>query len=82
MTTSYIGMACDRADGRAKVTGAAKYAAEYHQLGLAYGWVVSSTIARGKIAHRRCRQGAGRAGRARSLFARKCAAPGGFRSEL
>ena len=49
MTTHYIGIGCDRVDGRAKVTGSAKYAAEYQQLGLAHGWVVGSTVARGKI---------------------------------
>ena len=36
-----------RVDGRAKVTGAAKYAAEYHVPNLAYGFVVSSAIAKG-----------------------------------
>ncbi|MDR3618632.1 MAG: xanthine dehydrogenase family protein molybdopterin-binding subunit [Paludisphaera borealis] len=50
MTTAYIGQPIDRVDGLAKVTGEAKYAAEYHVPGLAYGWVVSSAAARGKIA--------------------------------
>jgi xanthine dehydrogenase YagR molybdenum-binding subunit len=36
-------------DGRAKVTGAAKYAGEYNAKGLAYGSVVTSSIARGRI---------------------------------
>ena len=49
MTTSYIGQAQNRVDGRAKVTGAAKYAAEHHVPNLVYGVVVSSTIAKGKI---------------------------------
>ncbi|MEN6437720.1 MAG: xanthine dehydrogenase family protein molybdopterin-binding subunit [Syntrophobacter sp.] len=49
MTTSYIGKPISRVDGRAKVTGEAKYAAEYHVPDLAYGWIVSSAIARGKI---------------------------------
>src|SRR5687767_12230558 len=39
----------DRVDGKAKVTGAAKYAAEYELPGLAYGVLVHSTIARGSI---------------------------------
>lgn len=44
-----IGMAVSRVDGRAKVTGDARYAAEYPAEGLLYGVVVSATIARGRI---------------------------------
>jgi xanthine dehydrogenase YagR molybdenum-binding subunit len=47
---SYLGKPTSRIDGRAKVTGAAKYAAEYHVPGLAHGFVVSSAIAKGRIA--------------------------------
>ena len=39
-----------RVDGRAKVTGAAKYAGEFNVAGLAHGAVVTSTIAKGRIA--------------------------------
>ncbi|PZO79380.1 MAG: aldehyde oxidase [Mesorhizobium amorphae] len=39
----------DRVDGRAKVTGEATYAAEFAADGLLHGFVVSSTIARGRI---------------------------------
>ena len=39
----------NRVDGRAKVTGEAKYAAEFNTPGLCYGVVVSGAIARGKI---------------------------------
>ena len=46
---AYIGTSTSRADGRAKVTGAAKYAAEFNTPGLAYASVVSSTIAKGRI---------------------------------
>jgi xanthine dehydrogenase YagR molybdenum-binding subunit len=46
---SYIGAAVSRVDGFAKVTGAAKYAAEFNMTGLAYGSVVESTIPRGRI---------------------------------
>ena len=46
----YIGTATSRVDGRAKVTGAAKYAAEFSAPGLAHGVVVTSTIAKGRIA--------------------------------
>jgi xanthine dehydrogenase YagR molybdenum-binding subunit len=48
--TSYIGAATSRVDGRAKVTGEAKYAGEFDATGLAHASVVSSTIARGRIA--------------------------------
>lgn len=47
---SYIGTATSRVDGRAKVTGAAKYAAEFNAPDLAFASVVSATIARGRIA--------------------------------
>ena len=47
--TSHFGKPISRVDGRAKVTGAAKYAAEYNVPGLAHGLVVSSTIAKGRI---------------------------------
>src|SRR5829696_2798494 len=40
----------DRVDGKAKVTGAAKYSAEYPLAGLTYGVLVGSTIAKGAIA--------------------------------
>jgi xanthine dehydrogenase YagR molybdenum-binding subunit len=46
----YIGTATSRVDGRAKVTGAAKYAAEFNVPGLAHASVVCSTIAKGRIA--------------------------------
>src|SRR5919197_248195 len=46
---SSLGKPTSRVDGRAKVTGVAKYAAEYNVPGLAHGVVVSSTIARGRI---------------------------------
>ncbi len=45
-----IGSAINRVDGREKVTGAAKYAAEYTPAGMVYGYVVSATIAKGSIA--------------------------------
>jgi xanthine dehydrogenase YagR molybdenum-binding subunit len=43
------GMAVSRVDGRAKVTGTAHYAAEIPAPDLAYGVVVSGTVARGRI---------------------------------
>lgn len=49
MTTNYIGKPESRVDGKLKVTGAAKYAAEYNVPNLHYGFVVSSHIAKGKI---------------------------------
>jgi xanthine dehydrogenase YagR molybdenum-binding subunit len=48
--TSYIGSPTSRVDGRAKVTGAAKYAGEFAAPDLVHGCVVTSTIARGRIA--------------------------------
>src|SRR5262245_60284391 len=47
--THHIGAPAARVDGVAKVTGAAKYAAEYKPEGLAYGSVVTSRIAKGGI---------------------------------
>jgi xanthine dehydrogenase YagR molybdenum-binding subunit len=47
--TNYIGTATSRVDGRAKVTGMAKYAGEYNQTGLAHASVVASTITKGRI---------------------------------
>src|SRR5215467_7216867 len=46
----YIGTSTSRLDGVAKVTGAAKYAAEFNVPDLAFGSVVTSTIAKGRIA--------------------------------
>ncbi len=46
----YIGTPTSRVDGRAKVTGAAKYAGEFDAPGLAYASVVTSPIAKGRIA--------------------------------
>jgi xanthine dehydrogenase YagR molybdenum-binding subunit len=47
--TSHLGKPTSRVDGRAKVTGTAKYAAEYNVPGLAHGVVVSATVAKGRI---------------------------------
>jgi xanthine dehydrogenase YagR molybdenum-binding subunit len=47
--TTYIGTATSRVDGIAKVTGAAKYAAEFNVPDMAYASVVGSTIAKGRI---------------------------------
>ncbi|HEV7819822.1 MAG TPA: xanthine dehydrogenase family protein molybdopterin-binding subunit, partial [Burkholderiales bacterium] len=46
---SLYGTSISRIDGPVKVTGAAKYAAEFDTANLAYGYVVSSAIARGRI---------------------------------
>ena len=48
-TTSTIGQALSRVDGRAKVTGAAPFAAEAPVKNMAYAAVVQSTVARGRI---------------------------------
>ncbi len=44
-----IGMSVSRVDGRDKVTGQARYAAEYTTTDLLYGVVVSGTVAKGTI---------------------------------
>ncbi len=44
-----IGLPISRRDGRLKVTGGAKYAAEFKQPGMAYAVIVKSTIANGTI---------------------------------
>lgn len=45
----YIGKPINRLDGLDKVTGKAKYAAEFDTPDLLHGYVVNSTIAKGKI---------------------------------
>ena len=45
-----VGQPMDRVDGRAKVTGAAKYSAEFALPGLVYAVLKTSDIAKGKIA--------------------------------
>ena len=44
-----VGSPVDRVEGRAKVTGEARYAAEFPLARLVYGWVVQATIARGRV---------------------------------
>ena len=48
-TSAILGQPTSRIEGRAKVTGAAKYAAEYNVPNLAHGFVISSAIAKGRI---------------------------------
>jgi xanthine dehydrogenase YagR molybdenum-binding subunit len=48
--TPYIGTPTSRVDGRAKVTGEAKYAGEFNVSGLTHGHVIESTIPKGRIA--------------------------------
>ena len=45
----YVGQPVDRVDGPAKVTGQAKYAAEYPAKDLLFGVIVSAEIPKGKI---------------------------------
>lgn len=49
MNTRPIGRPLDRVDGPLKVTGQARYAAEFVEPGMLFGSVVSSSIARGRI---------------------------------
>ncbi|MEU9760817.1 xanthine dehydrogenase family protein molybdopterin-binding subunit [Streptomyces sp. NPDC047985] len=44
-----VGSAHTRVEGRAKVTGAARYAGEISFADLAHGWLVLSSVARGRI---------------------------------
>ena len=79
---NYIGTPTSRVDGRAKVTGEAKYAAEFNASGLVHASVVTSTIAKGRI----LRIDAGEALRVDGvidvLYARTPAAHGRYRSRL
>ena len=45
----YIGKEMSRVDGVAKVTGKAKYAAEFKVPNIAYGFIVLGTVAKGRI---------------------------------
>src|SRR5687768_14148902 len=45
----YIGKEMSRVDGAAKVTGKAKYAAEFQVPNVAYGFIVLGTVAKGRI---------------------------------
>src|SRR5689334_16116268 len=47
---AHIGRPTSRYDGRAKVTGAAKYAGEFKTESLAHAAIVTSRIAKGRIA--------------------------------
>ena len=47
--TSSVGQPISRLEGHLKVTGSAKYAGEYDAPDLLYGYVVNSTITKGKI---------------------------------
>ena len=49
MTTAFIGRPVSRVDGRQKVTGAARYAAEFDIAGQAHAAIVPSTAASGRI---------------------------------
>ncbi|TDE19011.1 xanthine dehydrogenase family protein molybdopterin-binding subunit [Actinomadura sp. 6K520] len=47
--TGLVGQGVQRVDGRAKVTGAARYAADNEVSGVLHGFLVMSTIARGEV---------------------------------
>ncbi|RUV79965.1 xanthine dehydrogenase family protein molybdopterin-binding subunit, partial [Mesorhizobium sp. M1A.F.Ca.IN.020.32.1.1] len=47
--TNVIGQPLPRIDGRAKVTGGARYAADFNQKGQAYAVIVSATAGLGRI---------------------------------
>ncbi len=49
MTASVIGRPLPRVDGRAKVTGGARYAADFNQEGQLYAVIVSATVGLGRV---------------------------------
>ncbi|MCF0048823.1 xanthine dehydrogenase family protein molybdopterin-binding subunit [Dyadobacter sp. LJ53] len=49
MKTQYIGKPVSRVDGLAKVTGTARYSADFKVDRMLYGYIVSGSIAKGKI---------------------------------
>jgi xanthine dehydrogenase YagR molybdenum-binding subunit len=49
MTTKVIGRPLPRVDGRAKVTGGARYAADFNQQGQVYAVIVNATVGLGRI---------------------------------
>ena len=49
MTAQVIGRPLPRVDGRAKVTGTARYAADFNQPDQVYGVIVSATVGLGRI---------------------------------
>jgi xanthine dehydrogenase YagR molybdenum-binding subunit len=50
MATVAIGQPLSRKDGAAKVTGTARYAADFAEAGMAYAQLATSTVAKGRIA--------------------------------
>ncbi len=47
--TPSVGAPLDRVDGRLKVTGSARFAAEFQVPNVAYGVIITSTIAKGRV---------------------------------
>ncbi|HMI70686.1 MAG TPA: hypothetical protein VK510_11895, partial [Solirubrobacteraceae bacterium] len=47
--TEAVGAAMTRIEGREKVTGRAQYAFEHRLEGMAYGWIVQATVAKGRV---------------------------------
>ena len=52
MTNNVIGKPLARVDGWAKVTGSARYAADFNQESQAYAVIVSATVGLGRVAER------------------------------
>ncbi|MFF6996399.1 xanthine dehydrogenase family protein molybdopterin-binding subunit [Streptomyces sp. NPDC008313] len=48
-TETAVGAPAERREGRDKVSGTARYAAEYHAPGRAHAWPVAATVARGTV---------------------------------
>jgi xanthine dehydrogenase YagR molybdenum-binding subunit len=49
VATRTVGAPVQRVEGNLKVTGEARYAYEHRAERLAYGWIVQSPIARGRL---------------------------------
>nr|WP_179342830.1 hypothetical protein [Streptomyces sp. alain-838] len=48
-TETVLGAPIERREGREKVTGTARYAAEYDAVGRAQAWPVPAAVARGRV---------------------------------
>ena len=70
-TSNQIGKPASRVEGRAKVTGVAKYAGEFNVPNLAHGVVVTRLDRQGSHQAHQCRGGARGRGRARRVDARQ-----------
>ena len=50
---SMVSQSIDRVDGKLKVTGGARYSGDHSLPGLCYGYLLQSSIAKGKVQDRK-----------------------------